>query len=167
MNLKNKLKLLSLVAVITVITTSFTISNLSSESAYKCMVQLTNYEGEGAYVVVSLINPKGDYEKTLYVLGDDDEWYFDIDEWWKFHGKVRADISGITGATISGGERSIFVLNIEDEKIDKGYKLRFETAVEDQEYYTKDVEFDLTTEALKGKFEGKGFIRYVRLLPQN
>jgi hypothetical protein len=138
----------------------------TEESAYKCMVQLTNYEGEGAYVVVSLINPEGDYEKTLYVLGDDDEWYFDIDEWWKFQGKVRTDISGITGATISGGERSIFVLNIEDEKIDKGYKLRFETAVEDQEYYTKDVEFDLTAEALKGKFEGKGFIRYVRLLPQ-
>ncbi len=130
------------------------------------MVQLTNYEGEGAYVVVSLINPDGEYEKTLYVLGEDDEWYFDIDEWWQFQGKVRRDISAITGATVSGGERSIFVFSIENEKIDQGYKIRFETAVEDQEYYTRDVEFDLTTEALKGKFEGKGFIRYVRLLPQ-
>ncbi len=130
------------------------------------MVQLTNYEGEGAYIVVSLINPEDEYEKTLYILGDDEEWYFDIDEWWKFQGKIRADISGITGATISGGERSIFVLNIDDQKLDKGYKLRFETAVEDQEYYTKDVEIDLTTETLQGKFDGKGFIRYVRLLPQ-
>lgn len=145
--------------------TSFTALK-TEESAYKCMVQLSNYTGEGAYVVVSLINPKGEYERTLYVLGEDDEWYFDIDEWWQFQGKVRRDISAITGATISGGERSIFVLNIENEKIDQGYKVRFETAVEDQEYYTKDVEFDLTTEALKGKFEGKGFIRYVRLLPQ-
>ena len=147
------------------ISTSFTILN-SEESSYKCMVQLKNYIGEGAYVVVSLINPENEYEKTLYVLGEDDEWYFDIDEWWQFQGKVRRDISAITGATISGGERSIFVLNLNNEKIDKGYKIRFETAVEDQEYYIKDLEFDLTAEALKRKFEGKGFIRYVRLLPQ-
>ena len=28
-------------------------------SKYKCMLQMSNYMGEGAYVVVSLINPKG------------------------------------------------------------------------------------------------------------
>ena len=38
-------------------------------SKYKCMLQMSNYMGEGAYVVVSLINPKGNYEKTLYVHG--------------------------------------------------------------------------------------------------
>ena len=40
-------------------------------SKYKCMLQMSNYVGEGAYIVVSLINPKGQYEKTLYVMGDD------------------------------------------------------------------------------------------------
>ncbi len=30
---------------------------------YKCMVQMTNYVGEGAYIVVSLIDSKGKYEK--------------------------------------------------------------------------------------------------------
>ena len=148
------------------IASSFTHFKDKEQTAYKCMVHLTNYEGEGAYVVVSLINPKGEYEKTLYVLGDDEEWYFDIDEWWKFQGKVRADISAITGATISGGERSIFVLNIDNEKVNQGYKLRFETAVEDQEYYTKDVQFELTDDSAKGKYEGSGFIRYVRMMPQ-
>ncbi|MEO1031921.1 MAG: DUF2271 domain-containing protein [Bacteroidota bacterium] len=135
-------------------------------SSYKCMIQMTNYSGEGAYIVISLINPEEDYEKTLYVQGDDDEWYFDITEWWQFQGKVRADIDAITGATISGGERAISVIEIEDEKIDSGYKIRFETAVEDQEYYTDDVEFELTSESVKSKVEGKGFIRYIRLLPQ-
>jgi hypothetical protein len=138
----------------------------TDSSTYKCMIQLTNYTGEGAYIVISLINPKGAYEKTLHVLGDDDEWYADIKEWWKFQGKVRRNIDAVTGATISGGERSISILDIENSKINKGYKLRFETAVEDQEYYTRDVEFDLTSDNLKGKFEGSGFIRYVRLLPQ-
>ena len=135
-------------------------------SSYKCLIQLTNYTGEGAYIVISLIDPEGNYEKTLYVLGDDDEWYFDITEWWKFQGKVRRDIDGITGATISGGERSITAIEIDDDKIDAGYSIRFETAVEDQEYYTDDVEFELTATSVKGKYEGKGFIRYVRMLPQ-
>lgn len=133
---------------------------------YKCMIQLTNYTGEGAYITISLMNPKGEYEKTLYVLGDDEEWYSDITEWWKFQGKVRTDIDAITGATIGGGERSINVIEIDNDKIDAGYKIRFETAVEDQEYYKTDVEFELTAETVKSKVNGTGFIRYIRMMPQ-
>lgn len=132
---------------------------------YKCMVQMTNYTGEGAYIVISLINPKGDYEETLYVQGDDSEWYNTLESWWKFYGKKRNNIDAITGATISGGERTISVISIDDSKINAGYKIRFETAVEDQEYYQTDVEFPLTTESIKGKHEGTGFIRYVRMMP--
>lgn len=138
----------------------------SESKKYKCMIQMTNYEGEGAYIIVSLLNPEGAYEKTLYVQGDDDEWYSDITEWWKFHGKVRTDIDAITGATINGGNRAISVIEIPDDKLNKGYKIRFETAVEDQKYYTSDVEFDLTTESVNSKVEGNGYIRYIRMLPQ-
>lgn len=138
----------------------------TTSSSYKCMIQMTNYTGEGAYVVISLLNPEGDYEQTLYVQGNDDEWYFDITEWWQFQGKKRAKLDAITGATISGGERAISVIEIDDDKIDKGYKIRFETAVEDQEYYKDDIEFELTSESVRSKVEGKGFIRYIRLLPQ-
>jgi hypothetical protein len=137
-----------------------------TESPYKCMIQMKNYAGEGAYIVISLLNQQGAYEKTLYVQGEDDEWYFDIPEWWKFQGAKRANIDAITGATISGGERKISVISIADNLINKGYKIRFETAVEDQEYYTSDVEFDLTSENLKSKTAGKGFIRYVRIMPK-
>jgi hypothetical protein len=133
---------------------------------YKCLIQLTSYEGEGAYVVVSLINPEGKYEKTLRVWGDDSEWYYEMTSWWKFYGKKRANIDGITGASISGGGRSVSVIKIDPTKIDKGYKIRFETAVEDKGYHTKDVEFDLTSQNLQRKFSGKGFVRYVRFLPQ-
>jgi hypothetical protein len=127
---------------------------------------MKNYTGEGAYIVISLLNPEGEYEETLYVQGDDDEWYFDITEWWKFQGKKRTDIDAITGATVSGGERKISIISIPDDKLNAGYKLRFETAVEDQEYYKNDVEFDLNIENTKSKIEGKGFIRYIRMMPQ-
>jgi hypothetical protein len=140
--------------------------NINDSATYKCMIQMKNYTGEGAYIAISLLNPNGEYEKTLYVQGDDEEWYSDITEWWKFQGKVRTDIDAITGATISGGNRAITLLKIDNDKIDKGYKIRFESAVEDQEYYRDDVQFELTSENLKGKFEGNGFIRYIRLMPQ-
>ena len=132
----------------------------------KCMIQMTNYTGEGAYIVISLLNPQGDYEKTLYVQGKDSEWYSDITEWWKFYGKSRPNIDAISGATISGGGRKVSVIKIPSDKIDSGYSIRFETAVEDQEYHTSDVQFELTSESVRSKVEGKGFIRYVRMMPQ-
>ncbi|OUS16846.1 flagellin biosynthesis protein FlgD [Nonlabens dokdonensis] len=162
--MKRFFKILPAVVLVSFLALSF--STPVDKINYKCLIQLKNYTGEGAYVVISLMNPEGDYEETLYVQGKDAEWYSEISEWWKFYGKRRPDIDAISGATISGGERSINVIQIPEDKIDKGYKIRFETAVEDQEYYAKDLEFDLTQANLKGKKEGTGFIRYVRLIRQ-
>ncbi|WP_269225897.1 DUF2271 domain-containing protein [Flavobacterium eburneipallidum] len=132
-------------------------------SKYKCMLQMSNYVGEGAYVVVSLINAKGEYEKTLYAMGDDKKWYNTVKEWHKFQTKKKENLSAKTGASVTGGDRSITTFEIEDSKINKGYKLRFESAVEDNKYYANDVEIPLTTDGLAAKTDGKGYIRYVRL----
>ncbi|TXD49079.1 DUF2271 domain-containing protein [Polaribacter sp. IC073] len=164
--MKTKKIVLLIPVFLLAITALFSFKKMNESSPYKCMIQMKNYTGEGAYVVVSLLNPKGEYAETLYVQGDDDEWYFDIREWWNFQGKKRADIDAITGATISGGQRTISILRIDNDKVDKGYKIRFETAVEDQKYHKDDVEFELTAANLKSKIEGKGFIRYIRMLPQ-
>ena len=139
------------------------LSSAQKTTKYKCMVQMTNYVGEGAYIAVSLIDAKGAYEKTLYVMGSDKKWYPDLKEWNKAYKKKPTNISAITGASVTGGDRSVTVLDIETDKINKGYKLRFETAVEDNKYYLKDIEIPLTTAGLAAKTEGTGYIRYVRL----
>lgn len=130
-------------------------------SKYKCMLQMNAYTGEEAYIVVSLINPKGTYEKTLYMMGDDKQWYNSFKEWFKFFSKTQK-VNAKTGASVGGGDRSMVNLDIEDKTMNKGYKLRFESAVEDQKYYLTDVEIPLTTEALAGKADGKGYIKYIR-----
>ncbi|MBF8150063.1 DUF2271 domain-containing protein [Winogradskyella sp. F6397] len=158
------IRLITLLSVVVFSLVSFTTPTESTK--YKCMIQMTNYTGEGAYIVISLLNPEGEYEETLNVIGDDDEWYNTVESWWQFYGKRRTDIDAITGATVSGGERTINVIEIDNDKLDKGYKLRFETAVEDQEYYEKDIEIALTSENVKSKVEGQGFIRYIRMMPQ-
>lgn len=145
---------------------SFASINKGSSAKYKCMVQLINYDGEGAYIAVSILDSEGKYKKTLRILGDELEWYPDLSAWWKFYtSSKKPNIDAMTGATIAGGERSIFAVEIESEYLDKGYSVRFETAVEDQRYHEKDLEFPLTSENVNGKFEGSGYIRYVRMMP--
>ena len=133
---------------------------------YKCLVQLKNYEGEGAYVVVSLINPHGDYEKTLYMFGPEKRWWEEFQKWWGFYKATPQKIDALTGESIAGGERKIATLAINADKIDKGYKLRFESSVEDQDYHAKDIEMLFTSENMKKKIKGTGYVRYVRLLPK-
>lgn len=141
----------------------------SNGGGYKCLIQLKNYQGEGAYIIVSVVDAQGKYIETLNVLGDDKEWYPDIFSWWKHREQVKHQprIDGITGSTIGSGERKIISLKIDSKYVDKGYQLRFETAVEDKEYFEKDIQVALSSQNLKqGKFDGKdGYIRMVRLIP--
>ncbi|RZJ68533.1 MAG: DUF2271 domain-containing protein [Flavobacterium sp.] len=142
-------------------------SSAAQATKYKCMVQMSNYPGEGAYIVVSLINPKGEYEQTLYMMGRDKKWYNDLPEWFKFQKAKKQNISAITGASVSGGDRAVNVIEIDNSKLNAGYTLRFESAVENQKYNLKDAEIPLTTENVSGKTDGTGYIRYVRLAPSN
>ena len=159
------LKFLKL-AVITIIASLGVASAAQAQTTkYKCMIQMMNYTGENAYVVVSLMKPDGSYDKTLYVSGKDDEWYHDIIKWWGHQKKANDKLDGITGASIAGGQRSIALIKVPASKIDKGYKLRFESAVEGQTYHAKDIEIDMTTANVNQKIDGKGYIRYVRLIP--
>lgn len=135
------------------------------EVSYKCMIQMMNYTGEKAYVVVSLISPEGEYVKTLYVQGDDKEWFPDIKNWWKFSDGSKENVDAITGATVGNGERNIISLGFNASHIDAGYKVRFESAVENQEYYSIDAEIELNSATIKEKVDGQGYIRYIRMVP--
>src|SRR5690606_283887 len=87
-----KILLLSLVTVL------FSIPAFAQSVKYKCLIQMNSYEGEAAYVIISLINPQGAYDKTLYVLGPDKQWYNTLKEWYKFQTKTKGKLSAITGA---------------------------------------------------------------------
>ena len=78
--------------------------------------------------------------------------------------KKRNNIDAITGETLSGGERSINVISLDKSKMNSNYKLRFETAVEDKNYFEKDIEINLSEINSQTKYNGNGFIRYVRIL---
>ena len=52
--------LFKLSTYILVITMIFAFVEKKPSSKYKCLIQMTNYTGEGAYIVISLLNPQGD-----------------------------------------------------------------------------------------------------------
>jgi len=141
----------------------FALNSSAQTSKYKCLVQMNGYTGEAAYVVISLINPQGAYDKTLYVLGSDKQWYNTLKEWHKYQTKTKAKLSAITGASVAGGDRAVHVIELEEAKMNKGYKLRFESAVEEQKYHVTDVEIPLTAEGLAERANGTGYVRFVKL----
>jgi hypothetical protein len=143
------------------LTLCFGLQANAQSGKYKCMVQMQGYSGEKAYVVVSLINPAGAYDKTLYMMGKDVKWYNGFKEWFKFFNKTKK-LNARSGASIGGGDRAMVVIDIDDALLNKGYKLRFESSVEAQKYHVSDVEIPLTADALTGKVEGKGYIAYIR-----
>ena len=151
------------IALTTLLFSAVSVGTFAQTGKYKCMIQMNAYQGEGAYVVISLLNPKGAYEKTLAVLGPDKQWYNTLKEWYKFQTKTKEKLSAVTGASVGGGDRAMRTLEIDESKFNKGYKLRFESAVEEQKYHTTDVEIPLTKEAITEKANGKGYIKLVKL----
>jgi len=141
----------------------FATASFAQTAKYKCMLQMIGYQGEKAYVVISLMNPQGEYEKTLAVLGPDKRWFNTLKEWYKFQTATKEKISAVTGASVGGGDRAVRTIEVDEAKIGKGYKIRFESAVEEQKYHATDVEIPLDAEAITAKTEGKGYIRFVRL----
>lgn len=146
---------------------SFALRSLDATTPYKCMLQMSNYSGEGAYIVVSVVNDKNEYVKTLKVFGDDKEYFPELKLWWKSHQKNKklTAVDAISGETIAGGQRQIFTLNIPNEYLNQHYSLKFESAVEDNLYKPSDVVIPLDSKTMNIKQEGKGYIRYVRLIP--
>jgi hypothetical protein len=160
--MQNRLKTSIVIVLISFL--MFSYSKILDTTNVKCMIQMTDYDGFGAYIIISLINPEGDYESTLFVQGKDKEWYNELSKWWRFYGKIRNNIDAITGETVSGGERTVSLIKIPNDRIDKGYSVRFESSVEDQKYYIEDIQFDLTSENINNKIEGSGFIHYIRMI---
>ena len=86
----------------------------------KCMLEIVNYRGEGAYIAISVIDKSEQYIKTVYVFGDDKSWFSEMKSFWR---NLRENnlfldkdfyllVDAISGPTISGSERRLFQFKI-------------------------------------------------------
>lgn len=148
-------------------------SSMKEETvSVKCMVEMNNYRGEGAYFAISVIDKKETYLKTIFVLGTDKTWFSEMKSFWSHLRKNNLFldddfyplIEGVSGPTISGGERRILSLEIPKSLYDKNHSLRFETAIEDLGYHADDINVTLNKEALSQSYQGTGFIRNIKFM---
>jgi Predicted periplasmic protein (DUF2271) len=126
------------------------------------MVQMTNYEGKPAYFALYLVDPSGRYVRTLWVSGKDAKYQADLPRWSKYLSRAPQALDAITGASTGNGDRAMLKLELDDAELNAGYKLRVETAVEDQKTFPADVEAELADGQQGTKLPGTGYVRFVR-----
>jgi len=106
-----------------------------------------------------LTDSKGAYQGTLWIAGQDSEYYKHLRGWARGSGMDRAEYDGLTGASITSGRTLKMTLNLDDSLIDSGHQVRVDTAVEDMRDNRADVVTPLTTEGAGKAVSGRGYVK--------
>lgn len=120
--------------------------------------QLKNYRGDGAYLALYLTDTNGQYQRTLWVAGKKSKYYKHLVDWMRGSNNRPSEYDGLTGASISNGQRLQITVDLDDHFIDNGYQIRVDTAVEDRRDIPADIIVLLTTDGQDKKYNGTGYI---------
>jgi len=120
--------------------------------------QLTNYRGDGAYLAIYLTDSKGVYQGTLWIAGQDSEYYKHLRGWARGSRMRRAEYDGLTGASVTSGRALKITMNLDDAFIDSGYEIHVDSAVEDMRDNRSDVVVPLTTDGAGKPVSGRGYV---------
>lgn len=123
--------------------------------------QLTNYGGDGAYVVMYVTDKAGGYRGTLWMAGREAKYYKHLRDWRRAAGS-GARLDGITGASVGAGKTLRATLDVSDALLDAGYQIRIDTAVEDMNENPSEVIVPLTTSGAGASTKGRGYVKSFR-----
>lgn len=119
---------------------------------------LKNYGGDGAYVVIYVVDAAGAYKGTLWMAGGKAKYYRHLSDWQAASGGARTEIDGITGASVGAGRTLKITADLADALIDGGFEIRVDTAVEDMRDNPSDVAAPLTTAGNGKPVAGRGYV---------
>lgn len=115
--------------------------------------QLNNYNGNGAYLAIYVTDANGAYQKSLYMAGGKSKYWKHLRNWVRATGGNRAEVDGVTGASVGSGRQLQVTVDVADALIDAGYEIRIDSAAENMAEAAADVVVPLTT-AGSGKAVG-------------
>lgn len=121
--------------------------------------EVANYRGPGSYLAIYLTKPNGSYASTLWVAGQNREFYRHLRGWVRGISAAGGNIDGITGASVGSGRTLTVNLHLADALIDAGYKIQIDSAVENFGEYTGDAVVPLATSSSGKAVAGKGFVK--------
>lgn len=107
-------------------------------------VNMKSYGGNGAYLAIYVTDASGAYQGSLWMAGGKSKYYKHMDDWFAATGGDRAEVDGITGASVGQGRSLEITLDLADVMIDAGYELHIDAAVEDMRDSPSEVVVPLT-----------------------
>jgi len=123
--------------------------------------RLANYNGDGAYLAIYVTDANGGYQKSLWLSGSKSKYWKHLRDWARATGISRAEVDGVTGASIGSGGKLDVTVDLADALIDAGYQIRIDTAVEKSREIPAEVTVPLTSagsgRAVAGSFYIKSF----------
>lgn len=120
---------------------------------------LKNYGGDGAYLALYLTDAKGAYQGTLWLAGGKTKYWRHLSDWYRATGGSRAEVDGVSGASVGAGQTLTVTLDLADALIDAGYQIHIDGAVENMSERPSEVVVPLTSAGAGKSVAGKGYVK--------
>ncbi|HYR25682.1 MAG TPA: DUF2271 domain-containing protein [Aquabacterium sp.] len=140
------------------LSTALALPGLAAARPVTLTTTLKNYGGDGAYLAVYLTDPAGAYVRTLWVAGEKSKYYKHLTDWHRATAGGRAQIDGITGASVGAGRSLKVTVDLADALFDAGYKLNVDAAAEDMRDSPRDVSVPLTKAGAGKPTSGRRYV---------
>ncbi|MBA4207521.1 MAG: DUF2271 domain-containing protein [Polymorphum sp.] len=140
------------------LTTALTLPALALARPVTLTTTLSNYGGNGAYLVLYVTDAAGAYAGTLWMAGGKSKYYEHLSDWYRATGGDPAQINGVTGASVGAGRTLEITLDLRDALFDAGYTLHIDAAVEDMRDSPREVSIPLTAQGAGQPVGGRRYI---------
>lgn len=141
-----------------VLTTALTLPGVALARPVTLTTTMKSYGGDGAYLAIYVTDAKGAYAGTLWMAGGKSKYYEHLSEWYRATGGNRAEINGITGASVGAGRTLEITLDLADALFDAGYTVHVDAAVEDMRDSPNEVVVPLTAAGAGKTVQGRRYV---------
>ncbi len=140
------------------LTTALTLPGIAMARPVTLTTTLKSYGGDGAYLAIYVTDAKGAYAGTLWMAGGKAKYYEHLSDWYRATGGNRAEINGITGASVGAGRTLEITLDLADALFDAGYTVHVDAAVEDMRDSPNEVAVPLTAAGAGKTVQGRRYV---------
>lgn len=140
------------------LTTAMTVPGLAFARNVTLTTTMNSYGGDGAYLAIYVTDPSGAYAGSLWMAGGKSKYYKHLTDWARATGGDKAEVSGITGASVGAGRSLEVSMDLSDALFDAGYTLHIDAAVEDMRDSPNEIAVPLTSDGAGKAVQGRSYI---------
>lgn len=131
--------------------TAMTLPGMALARPITLTVNMASYGGPGAYLAIYVTDASGAYAGSLWMAGGKSKYYKHLSDWKQFTGGDRAEVDGITGASVGSGRSLSMSMDLADALFDAGYTLHIDAAAEDMRDSPNEIAVPLTSAGASAK----------------